>query len=63
MVSEIGFQQSKELAQRKFLSGVYQWMVAALAVSGTVAYLVAGNIGFQRLVFGEYAGILWPYHR
>ncbi len=53
MVSEIGFQQSKELAQRKFLSGVYQWMAAALLVSGAVAYFVAGNAGFQRLVFGN----------
>lgn len=53
MVSEIGIQQSKELAQRKFLSGVYQWMVAALGVSGTVAYLVAGNVAIQRLVFGN----------
>jgi len=53
MVSEIGFQQSKELAQRKFLSGVYQWMAAALLVSGAVAYFVAGSVGFQRLVFGN----------
>ncbi len=53
MISEIGFAQSKELAQRKFLSGVYQWMAAALVISGLVAYFVAGNVGFQRLVFGN----------
>jgi FtsH-binding integral membrane protein len=53
MVSENSVQQSKELAGRKFLSAVYQWMVLALALSGGIAYFVAGNSAIQRLVFGN----------
>lgn len=53
MVSDISLQQSKVFAQRKFLSSVYQWMVLALAVSGSIAYLVAHNVALQRFVFGN----------
>jgi FtsH-binding integral membrane protein len=53
MATELSFQQQTAQAQRKFLSGVYQWMVLALALSGGVAWLVASNQAVQRLVFGN----------
>jgi Integral membrane protein, interacts with FtsH len=53
MAFDISIKQANEQAQRKFLSGVYQWMVLALAISGAVAWLVAGNPAVQRLVFGN----------
>jgi hypothetical protein len=50
---DISLQQANENAQRKFMSGVYQWMVVALAISGAVAWLVSGNAAFQRIIFGN----------
>lgn len=53
MSMDISLKQANEQAQRKFLSGVYQWMVLALAISGAVAWFVAGNPAAQRIVFGN----------
>lgn len=53
MSMDISLQQAKENAQRKFMAGVYQWMVVALAISGAVAWLVSGNAAFQRIIFGN----------
>lgn len=67
---DLSLKQQNEQAQRKFLSGVYQWMVLALAISGAVAWGVAttpvirnivfGNIiVFFALVIGEFALVWW----
>lgn len=53
MNMDLSLQQANEQAQRKFLSGVYQWMVLALAISGAVAWSVAGNAAVQRIVLGN----------
>jgi len=53
MNSQISIQQANEQAQRKFLSGVYQWMVLALAISGSLAWFVSNNAAAQKLVFGN----------
>jgi len=53
MSMDISLQQANENAQRKFMSGVYQWMVVALAISGAVAWLVSGNAAIQRIIFSN----------
>lgn len=53
MSMDISLQQANEQAQRKFLSGVYQWMVLALAISGAVAWFVAATPVAQKVVFGN----------
>jgi FtsH-binding integral membrane protein len=50
---DISLQQANEQAQRKFLSGVYQWMVLALAISGAVAWFVAATPVAKNIVFGN----------
>jgi len=53
MSMDISLQRANENAQRKFMSGVYQWMVVALAISGAVAWLVSGNTAIQRIIFSN----------
>jgi hypothetical protein len=55
---DISLQQANEQAQRKFLSGVYQWMVLALAISGAVAWFVAATPVAQKAVFGNPIALL-----
>jgi len=53
MDSSISIQQANEQAQRKFLSGVYQWMVLALAISGAIAWFVANTAPVRNIVLGN----------
>jgi len=53
MSMDISLQQANENAQRKFMAGVYQWMVVALAISGAVAWIVSGNAAFHRVLIGN----------
>ena len=50
---DLSIKQQNEQAQRKFLSGVYQWMVLALAISGAVAWGVASTPAIRNVVFGN----------
>lgn len=50
---DLSLKQQNEQAQRKFLSGVYQWMVLALAISGAVAWAVSNSPAVQRVIFGN----------
>jgi FtsH-binding integral membrane protein len=50
--------QERDQAQRKFLSGVYQWMVVALAISGAVAWFVANTPVVQKAVFGNFVVLI-----
>ncbi len=53
MYEQVSLRQANEQVQRKFLTGVYQWMVIALAISGLVAWAVAGSVPVQRAIFGN----------
>lgn len=53
MAYEVGVDRVKESALQSFMTGVYGWMVAALALSGVAAAFVSGSPTFQRLIFGN----------
>ena len=36
-----------------FIAGVYRWMAAGLALTAFVAWLVAGSVSLQQLIFGQ----------
>ena len=45
--------QVNGVARKKFISGVYSWMMIALCLSGAFAYLAASNVTLQRVIFGN----------
>ena len=45
--------QVNGVARKKFVSGVYSWMMIALCLSGAFAYLAASNVTLQRIIFGN----------
>ncbi|ERJ94385.1 Bax inhibitor-1/YccA family protein [Treponema lecithinolyticum] len=49
----ISLKQANEDVRRKFISGVYGWMVLALAISGAAAFVTAHSTFMLRLIFGN----------
>ncbi len=50
---DISFQQANETMSQRFITAVYGWMVAALAISGISAFAVIHNDTVFRFVFGS----------
>lgn len=53
MAYEVGVDSVKESALQSFMTGVYGWMVAALALSGVSAAFISGSPALQQIVFGN----------
>ena len=49
----ITLEQAKPAVQKKFMTGVYRWMVLALAISGVSAFFTAGSQTALHLIFGN----------
>jgi inner membrane protein ybhL len=47
------FQQANEKISQRFITAVYGWMVAALAISGIAAFAVFNSITLARFIFGS----------
>lgn len=45
--------RTQDAARKKFINGVYSWMVIALAVSGVCAFLTVSNDVILRFIFGN----------
>lgn len=50
--------QANDDAQRKFMTGVYSWMVLALAISGGAAFFTANSTMMLNFIYGTRFGIL-----
>lgn len=48
----ISLKQANESVRRKFMNGVYGWMMLALAVSGIAAFVTA-NTSLVRVIYGN----------
>lgn len=51
-VQKISLQQANEDVRRRFINGVYGWMMLALAISGAAAFVTANNRTMLKLIFG-----------
>lgn len=49
----ISLQQANEKITQRFITAVYGWMVAALAISGIVAFAVFNNRALAAFIFGS----------
>ena len=52
-VQKISLQQANEDVRRRFISGVYGWMMLALAISGAAAFVTANSQTMLKLIFGN----------
>lgn len=53
LFDNISLQQANEKITQRFITAVYGWMVAALAISGIVAFAVFNNRALATFIFGS----------
>ncbi|MFI3257905.1 MAG: BAX inhibitor (BI)-1/YccA family protein, partial [Spirochaetales bacterium] len=52
-MQKISLEQASESARKKFMVGVYNWMLFGLLLSGVAAYFTATNLTMQQFIFGN----------